>query len=276
MKPVVLDYTLTREEWVAGLVAVLGKYGERDPYRSRMMLARLGGFIALIYLWQLAGWNEASLYAAAILLPAGEILIQRTLGRRSIGTTFDPGEAAVHLEIAADGLRETTPNRERRYAWTAVRNVFQNDTELAFDLAGSDLMVVPARTLDAAARRQLIEYFEANDIPLVRRSRMEGRAAIGLVDEVTIAKLAVAVAVVAVIVGYATSGPGLAAIGQEHQLRNLLLCFAAAQVAGTGAWLATGSLLAAAAGRSRALARGLAWALFALSAAAFLYGFLWR
>lgn len=276
MTPITLDYSITRDEWVGGLVVVLAGHSQRDPYRPRMMIARLGGLILLIFLWQIAGWSEASLFAAAILLPVGEILIQRFLGRRAIGSTFDPGESAVQLELTDAGVREQTANRERRYKWSGVRRILVGDTEITFDLAGTDLLVVPTRALDAEQRGALDHCFEEHAIPVVRTSRREGRVGIRLVEDVTLAKLAVAIAIVAVIVGYATSGAGLRELGYEHQLRNLLIAFGGALLAGAGGWVATGAVITAAARRSAALASALAWTLFALSTAAFLFGFLWR
>lgn len=276
MKPVTIEYCISREEWVGGLVAVLAGHSQRDPYRPRMMLARLAGFILLIFLWQIIGWSEGSLFAAAILLPVGEILIQRFLGRRAIGSTFDPGESTVQLELTEAGVRERTANRERQYKWSGVRRIFASDTETTFDLAGTDILVVPTRALDAGQRGAMDDCFKANGIPIVRTSRTEGRAGIRLVEDVTLAKLAVAIAIVAIIVGYVTSGAGLRSLGSEHQLRNLLIVFGGALLAAAGGWVAAGAFIGAAARRSATLASVLAWTLFALSTAAFLFGFLWR
>lgn len=276
MKPVTIEYCISREEWVGGLLAVLASHSQRDPFRPRMMLARLVGFILLIFLWQIIGWSEGSLFAAAILLPVGEILIQRFLGRRAIGSTFDPGESLIHLELTEAGVRERTANRERQYKWSGVRQIFVSDAEITFDLAGTDMLVVPTRALDAGQGGALDDCFQAHGIPVVRTSRNEGRAGVRLVEDVTLAKLAVAVAIVAIIVGYVTSGAGLKLLGSEHQLRNLLIVFGAALLAAAGGWVATRAVIGAAARRSAMLASALAWTLFALSTAAFLFGFLWR
>ena len=276
MKPLVLEYSISREQWVAGLMAVLARYSADDPYRPRMIVARLVGLVLLILAWGFAGWNPWSLFAACVLLPLGELLIQRMIGRKAIGSTFDPGESDIWLELSEDGLHERTRNRERRYLWSGVRGVIETGGVIVFDLAGTDILVIPASAIDPDQRSELEAGLADQELALVSQSRLDARSGTVLPEVATIGKISVAVAIMSVAVGWATSGPVLTAGGSDHVVRNLVLALAAGLGAAILGWFVAGALLRAAARRSQAWAHALGWAFFAAATVAFLYGFLWR
>ena len=276
MKPLVLEYVVDRDEWVNGLMAVLARYSAHDPHRPRMIVARLVGLVVLIIAWGLAGWNPWSLFAACVLLPLGELFIQRVIGRKAIGSTFDPGESDIWLELSEDGLHERTRNRERRYLWSGVRGVIEAGDVIAFDLAGTDILVVPAAAITADKRSELEAGLAENDLTLLRQSRLDAGSGMVLPEVGAIGKISVSFAIMSVAVGWATSGSVIMAGGPDHVVRNLLLALAAGLVAAVAGWFAAGALLRAAARRSEAWAHALGWAFFAAATAAFLYGFLWR
>ena len=276
MKPLVFQYSIAREQWVDGLMAVLARYSADDPYRSRLIIARLAGLVLLVILWEAVGWSSWSLFAACLALPLGEAMIQRTIGRRAIGSTFDPGESDIWLEISDDGLHEKSRNRERRYLWSGVRGAYETGGVIVFDLAGTDILVLPGNAIGPEKRLELEAGLAEYKLALISQSRLDTRSGTTLPDAAATAKLAVAVAIVGAAVGWATSGPVLLAGGPDNVVRNLLLAIAAGLVLAAIAWVATGSLLKAVARRSRSWARALAWALFAAAMIAFLYGFLWR
>lgn len=276
MKPLVFDYTIAREQWVTGLMAVLARYSADDPYRSRMVIARLVGFVLLFALWQIAGWHIYSLFAASFLLPLGEAFIQRTIGRKAIGSTFDPAEADIWLEISEDGLHEKTRNRERRYLWSGVRGVYETGRVIVFDLAGTDILVIPGDMIDTDKRIQLDAGLAENELAIAQQSKLDAQSGTALPEVAAIAKLSIAAAIMGAAIGWATSGSVLVASGPENVARNILLAVAGGLVLAAIGWFATDALLRAIARRSETAANALGWTLFALSTLAFLYGFLWR
>ena len=276
MKPLVLEYSVSREQWVAGLMAVLARYSADDPYRTRMIVARLIGLVVLILAWGMIGWSPWSLFAACLLLPLGELFTQRTIGRKAIGSTFDPGESEIWLEVSEDGLHEKTRNRERRYLWSGVGGVFETGGVIVFDLAGTDILVVPASAISDDQRQQLDDGLAENRLAVTRRSRLDARSGTVLPEVATIGKISVAVAIMSAMIGWATSGPVLMAGGPDNAARNMLLALGAGLVLAVLGWLVAGALLRAAARRSEASANALAWAMFAAATVAFIYGFLWR
>lgn len=276
MKPILFEYQISRDQWVTGLMAVLARYSADDPYRSRLVIARLVGLVLLVFLWQLAGWSSWSLFAAAVLLPLGEAMIRRTFGRQAIGSTFDPGESSIRLEVDEDGLHERSANRERRYLWSGVRGVYETGEVIVFDLAGTDMLAIPGEAIAKDQRDALDAALAEHNLALIDRSPLDARSGVGLSDTATVAKLSVGVAIVGAAVGWATSGSVLAATPPDLVARNVLSALAGGLLLAAVAWIAVGRLLGVVARRSATAASIAAWLLVGASLIAFLFGFIWR
>lgn len=271
MKPIVFEYQISHEEWTEGLVAILAAWSARDPYRPWMNVARLAFLVGLFFLWAVLGWSLYSLLAAAILLPVGEALIQRYIGRHAIGSTFDATESNVWLEISEDGVHERTRTRERRWLWDGVRTIFETENGLAFDLAGTDVLVLPGHAIDAERRAELEAGAAEFECPIVSRSGGDARAGLRVSEVAIIAQLAVATAVLSLAMQSATSSALVVGAG-ANALIAVLVALALAILLAAGGWFAAGAILRVAARRGAAFKTGVAWVLIILSIASFSWG----
>lgn len=271
MKPIVLEYDLARQEFVTGLMAIFARLSAGDTYRPWMNVARLAGLILLFIVWPALGWSAYSLLAAVIVIPLGEAAVQQFIGRRAIGSTFDPAESAIRLEISEDGLHERTANRERRYLWSGVRNVFETGDVIVFDLAGTDMVVVPDRAITSLQRAELEQALANRGKVIAPRSQADTKAGVRLGEIRLLAKLSVSMALFGIIVSRISSANLLVPAGPVPTVGRLLFASLIGLIAAVGGWLATGALLKAVARYGESRTSAAAWTMIILAIGVFVF-----
>ncbi|HEX4761334.1 MAG TPA: YcxB family protein [Sphingomicrobium sp.] len=195
------QYTLSKEEYVAGLTPVMDELGRQDSSRTRRLLEQLALAVvilgAITFLFPDAGLG---LLAAIVLFTVLTSLLAPRWLRAATGQSYDPDVTQLDVEISDDGIVERTGMRERRWAWAAVRRIHESSTAVALEMAGWDMLVLPHRLWDSDdQRRAFVNELRtlATSALAIREPRTAAR--VDTRDLLTIGAIAAAVDVLAIV-----------------------------------------------------------------------------
>ena len=154
------EVEITKGEYVIGLETLFAELAKRDRNRSRMIYQQLAVVSVLLIG---TGWFFPEAMAGLLFIIIGYALFAGVMGRfwfkSAHGASYDPEVGSQRVEFTDTGIVDSSPIRERRWPWEAVRRVHDRQTALVFEFVGWDMLVLPYRLWNSAAERE--EFVEA-------------------------------------------------------------------------------------------------------------------
>lgn len=190
------DYELSKDEYIAGLIILMEQLRRQDAARARVLWEQIAGVIAIILIVMVFFPEGAlALLVATLLVSVLQWVMSRRWLRTGTGISYDPQVARMHIEIDDSGVVEHSANRERRWSWDGIRQVHDTGALVVLELAGWDMLVLPARLWTGEAERKA--FLDSLPAQLTRaeplRANQELATRRGFPETVQIAALAAAV-----------------------------------------------------------------------------------
>ncbi len=149
------EVEITKAEYVVGLETLFAELAKHDRNRSRMIYQQLAVVSVLLIG---TGWLFPEAMAGLLFIIIGYALFAGVMGRfwfkSAHGASYDPEVGTQSVEFTDTGITDSSPIRERRWPWQAVRRVHDRQTALVFEFAGWDMLVLPYRLWNSAEERQ--------------------------------------------------------------------------------------------------------------------------
>lgn len=153
------QYRLTKDEYVIGLVALMGQLGRQDAGRIPRLFEQLAMILVILAVIAVA-FPQAfvGLLAATVLLAILHELLRPRWLRGATGSSYDPVVADHDIEITENSIVSRSSLRERRWNWGAVRRIHDLNRAIVVELVGWDMIVMPNRLWASGdARREFLE-----------------------------------------------------------------------------------------------------------------------
>jgi hypothetical protein len=164
-----LSYSLTRQEYVAGVAAIIRSIGETQEHRS--WSRGLNGavtthyiLLAIVVTAMIAIFPEAT---RAVLVLAAAVLILDELMRWRLrrmeapahGVTFDPHRHRdIEAGFDADGVACAGREHRQEWRWSLVRRLHDLPDLFVMEFAGFEFLVIPKAAFGSQdARREWLE-----------------------------------------------------------------------------------------------------------------------
>lgn len=149
------EYRLSRDEYVAGLSVLTEELRRRDPWRARVLWEQGIAILVIILLVMLL--FPSGVFAVLIVcffVSLFEFAMRPRWTRGMTGVSYDPAVAEETVEIDDAGVSQRGAARLRSWPWTSVRQVHDAEPGLVLEVAGWDMVILPARLWDDAQTRQ--------------------------------------------------------------------------------------------------------------------------
>ena len=129
-------------------------------------------------------YQISGLVAVLLLIGLFDLILSARWVRSTDGISYDPDVRHVRVEILDQGIAESSGSRDRRWAWSAVRQVADRGSALVIRFAGWDMIVLPARlSPNETARHGFLDEVE-RQVPVSAFTRnRHGSEASGLLPE---------------------------------------------------------------------------------------------
>ena len=140
------EYRLSRDEYVAGLSVLTEELRLRDPWRSRVLWEQGIAILAIILLVTVL--FPAGVFAVLIVcffVSLFEFVMRPRWARGMTGVSYDPAVAEEVVEIDDAGVSQRSAARLRSWPWESVRQAHDVDAGVVLELAGWDMVMLPAR-----------------------------------------------------------------------------------------------------------------------------------
>jgi hypothetical protein len=149
------EVEITKDEYVVGLDTLFAELAKRDRTRNWMIWQRLVVFG--IVLTATSWFFPEAMVGLLFLIIAFALfdgIMMRFWFKSAHGASYDPEVGTQRVEFTDTGITDSSPMRERRWPWEAVRRVHDRQTALVFEFVGWDMLVLPYRLWNSAEERQ--------------------------------------------------------------------------------------------------------------------------
>ena len=153
------EYHLRRDDYVAGLSLLFEQLRRSDRPAKRRAWEQVAMVVAVLAIVGVLFPNAITgVLVAAFLVSVFEFVLRPRWMRGAHGISYDPALSDMTITFDDNGISETTQERLRQWPWSAVRQVHEIDAGLIFELAGWDMVILPARLWsDRAGRAAFVE-----------------------------------------------------------------------------------------------------------------------
>ena len=206
------QYRLTKDEYVVGLVAMMGQLGRQDAGRIPRLFEQLAMILVILSVVAVA-FPQAfvGLLAATVLLAILHELLRPRWVRSATGNSYDPVVADHDIEITDNSIVSRSSLRGRRWNWGAVRRIHDLNRAIVLEFVGWDMIVLPNHLWASSdARREFLDDTRALATVTLPTESVRRPIAIDTRDLLTVGALGAAIdSLFLVVVAFpAHRGPG--------------------------------------------------------------------